>query len=269
MEIRESRCLKKRVIQRMKKRIRIIILGILLLLSLLCFAFLLYTGIYYHADASALAALESDETVQVTQTGYGWLFDGPSEKEAFIFYPGAKVEETAYAPLLHRIAEQGMDACLVSMPFRLAVFGVNKAGQVIRQHDYDSWYIGGHSLGGAMAANYAAGNPEKLAGVVLLGAYSTKDLKEDLSVISIYGSEDGVLNRTRMQEYERCLPENCGHYVIAGGNHAQFGSYGKQNGDGEASISAKEQQDRTAELILGMKRQNPVHSGSPGPERPS
>ena len=238
----------------MKKRFLLIIPGVIIML---CSAFLLYTGVYYHADASALAALKSDEYVHVTQTEYGWLFDGPSETDALIYYPGGKlfdgpsetdaliyypggkVEETAYAPLLHGIAAQDMDVCLVRMPFRLAVFGADKAAQVMRKYDYDSWYIGGHSLGGVMAADYAAGNHTGLTGVVLQG----------LHVISIYGSEDGVLNRTRMREYGRCLPADSEQYVISGGNHAQFGNYGKQTGDGEAAISAEEQQRRTEELI--------------------
>ena len=83
-----------------------------------------------------------------------------------MFYPGAKVEETAYAPLLRAIAEAGMDACLVKMPFRLAIFGVDRADRVMAAHDYERWYIGGHSLGGAMAARYAAGHASRLAGVV-------------------------------------------------------------------------------------------------------
>ena len=218
-------------------------------LVLSCMAFLIYAGQYYHSDGTARSALRSDETVAVEETEYGWLFDGPSTTDAAIFYPGGKVEETAYAPLLHCLAGQGMDACLVKMPFRLAVFGADKADQVIRKYDYDSWYIGGHSLGGVMAADYAAGNHTGLAGVVLLGAYSVKDLDESLHVISIYGSEDGVLNRTSMREYERCLPADFEQYVISGGNHAQFGNYGKQTGDGEASISADEQQRRTEELL--------------------
>ena len=118
--------------------------------------FFLYTEDYYHADRTALAALDSDDIVSVSKTEYGWFFDGPSEKDMLIFYPGGKVEETAYAPLLHLLAEQGMDICLVKMPFRLAVLGADKADQVMAQHDYARWYIGGHSLGGVMAADYAA-----------------------------------------------------------------------------------------------------------------
>ena len=65
--------------------------------------FLIYTGIYYHADGKAQAALKSAENVKVSETDYGYFFDGPSEENVLVFYPGAKVEETAYAPLL-RIA---------------------------------------------------------------------------------------------------------------------------------------------------------------------
>ena len=122
-----------------KRRLWLIPVSVILLV---CVAFLIYTGQYYHADETAHAALMSDETVTVTQTDYGWLFDGPSVEDALIFYPGGKVEETAYAPLLHRLAGQCMDVCLVRMPFRLAVFGSDKADQVMAQHDYARWYIG-------------------------------------------------------------------------------------------------------------------------------
>ena len=224
-----------------------------IVIAALCIAFLAYTEQYYHAEESAYAALKSDESVIVTQTEYGWLFDGPSETDAFIFYPGGKVEETAYAPLLHRLAKQGMDVSLVRMPFRLAVLGVNKADQVMEQHDYERWYIGGHSLGGAMAASYAATHSSQLSGVFMLAAYPSKSLDGISKAVIIYGSEDGVLNRTRLEEANRYLPNSSEIYVIEGGNHAQFGNYGRQAGDGNAAVSSEEQQQRAAEWILMNK----------------
>ena len=223
----------------------------ILVLVLLVGAFFIYTGQYYHADETALSALESDDKVTVTQTDFGWLFDGPSQNEALIFYPGAKVEATAYASLLNRIAAEGMDVFLVKMPFRLAFFGAGKATDLFSQYEYNEWYIGGHSLGGAMAANYAAEHNEKLQGVILLAAYTTKPLDDDLKVISIYGSNDGVLNIEKLEESNKYLPGNAVTYVIEGGNHAQFGNYGEQSGDKEASISAEEQQRQTVALIIG------------------
>lgn len=224
-----------------------------LVISLAFVIFLIYAEQYYHSDGTANSALRSDETVTVIQTEYGWLFDGPSESDALIFYPGGKVEETAYAPLLHHLARQVMDVCLVKMPFRLAVFGVNKAAQVIKKHDYAHWYIGGHSLGGTMAANYAATHGEQLSDVFMLAAYASKPLGENNKAIIIYGSEDGVLNQGKLEEANRYLPNHSTTYVIEGGNHAQFGNYGRQDGDGNALISAEEQQRRTVELILQNK----------------
>lgn len=233
----------------MRTRIRgwLITAGSLFVILILFFA---YTAVFSHADDQALQALISDETVTVLPTDYGVLFDGPSEDNALIFYPGGKVEETAYAPLLHRIAAGGMDVCLVKMPFRLAVFGMNRADAVMARHSYRNWYIGGHSLGGAIAADYAAAHGDALRGVILLAAYPTKELSDDLSLLSVYGTEDGVLRMAPYEKGKACWPDDSLELVIKGGNHAQFGCYGVQAGDGTASLTANEQQAMTASQIL-------------------
>ena len=209
----------------------------------------LYCAVYYHADETALAALGSGGSVSVARTDYGWLFDGPGEDAALIFYPGAKVEETAYAPLLRQLAERGVDVCLVKMPLRLALLGMDRAGTVMAEHDYARWYIGGHSLGGAVAANYASAHPGELDGLVLLAAYPTHPLGGTGTEISLYGSEDGVLDRDRLEAGRQYAPERSEELVIEGGNHAQFGSYGSQRGDGEASIPPAEQWAQAADFI--------------------
>ncbi len=233
------------------RRRRIWIPAILLGILLLCLAaFFLYTGNYYHADPAADKALVSDSDVSVSREAYGWRFDGPSEDSALIFYPGGKVEASAYAPLLHRLAAGGMDAMLVEMPFRLAVFGTGKAENVIEAHDYRHWYIGGHSLGGVMAADYAADHEDAVEGVVLLAAYPSKKLADPLTEISIYGSHDRVLNMTSMEKARGFASSDFREHVIRGGNHAQFGNYGTQRGDGTAKISADAQQQETVRLLL-------------------
>ena len=213
-------------------------------------SFLVYAGICYHADEPALKALASDGTVTVCATGYGWYFDGPSGENVLCFYPGAKVEETAYAPLLFRLAEQGVDVCLVKMPFRFAFFGANKAEEVLAAYDYPNKYVGGHSLGGAMAAVYAADHAQDLSGVILFAAYPTKDLSDVPVLVSIYGSEDGVLNVDKVREGREYAPADYTETVIEGGNHAQFGNYGEQRGDGNASVSREEQQEQTVSSII-------------------
>ena len=111
-----------------------------LLLAAVILAWCLYTADYYRADAAALQAMESND-IRITRTSYGWYFDGPSETDALVFYPGGKVEETAYAPLLSLLAEKGIDVCLVKMPFHLAIFGANAAERVMKEHSFDKWYI--------------------------------------------------------------------------------------------------------------------------------
>lgn len=212
-------------------------------------AFALYVSDYYHADETALAALVSDD-VAVEQTDFGWFFDGPSEDAALVFYPGGKVDETAYAPLLHRLARQGPDVFLVKMPFRLAVFDVNAAEDVMARYDYDAWYVGGHSLGGAMAARCAAAHGDTLDGVILCAAYLTRPLDEDLTALLLLGSQDGIVSPAQIADGRQYAPARYTEAVIPGGNHAQFGSYGPQAGDEEAAISAEEQQKQAADIIL-------------------
>ena len=223
----------------MKKNLWIISIIVLLVMVA---AFFGYTMRYYHATDTAAAALESDDVI-VAQTVFGWRFDGPADDKALVFYPGGKVDETAYAPLLHRIAKNGMDVFLVKMPLHLAIFGKNSAENIISQYDYKNWYIGGHSLGGVMAVYYAADHD--LDGVILLAAYPTKAIDEPMLIL--YGSEDGVLDLDRVKEAQQFGTVE--EVVIAGGNHAGFGNYGEQNGDRVSAISEEKQQEETADAI--------------------
>ena len=133
-----------------------ILVPVFALIDALIISFLLWASAYYRADETAIKAMQSDVTVTVEQTKSGWLFDGPSDDKALIFYPGAKVDAKAYAPLLGQLAEDEMDVYLVKMSLNLAFFGIGKAGEIVENSEYERYYISGHSLGGAMAAGYAA-----------------------------------------------------------------------------------------------------------------
>ena len=136
----------------------------------------------------------------------------------------------------------------------LAVLDMNAANGIPEQYpQVDRWYIGGHSLGGSMAASHAAKNADRYEGLVLLASYSTADLAaSDLDVISLYGSEDGVLNIDKYAEYKANLPASFEEHVIEGGCHAVFGSYVAQEGDGVPSISGEEQLQLTAQLLTAF-----------------
>lgn len=224
-----------------------------ILLCLVVAGCLWYVNDYYHSDESVQQYLQSDSTVRIEQIGDGLYLDGPGTEAALIFYPGAKVEYTAYAPLLHQLAEKGIDVFLIRMPCNLAFLGKDRADGIMEAYEYRRWYLGGHSLGGAMAAVYAAAHTEDLEGLVLLAAYPTESLRADnFSVLSLYGSEDDVLNKSKVEEGRDYMPEDYTEICIEGGNHAQFGNYGIQKGDGEASLSREEQQDQTVEAIYHM-----------------
>lgn len=228
------------------------LITLLIVALIVCTGF--YLGIYYHS-VDVENYLTSTDEIKVQDFDNGILFDGPGEKEALIFYPGAKVATEAYAPLMYKLAENGIDGFLVNMPCHMAFFGMNRAEKIMEEYDYDTWYLGGHSLGGAMIASVAAEHTGQVDGLLLLAAYTTKDLsKSDMKVITIYGSEDGVLNMDKIKEGRKLLPEGSVEKCIEGGNHAQFGSYGEQKGDGEAKISGEEQIEETVETFLENRK---------------
>ncbi len=216
-------------------------------------SFFIYTMDYYKADTEVMSVVAAarDENIKIISDGDYTIFKPNNLTDinvGYIFYPGGKVEETAYLPLLNKLAENGVTCVLVKMPLRLAVFGINKADDVYSKvPEIEKWYIGGHSLGGAMSATYAAKRTDKIAGLILLAAYPSDEV--DMPIIAIYGSEDQILNRSKL-----AIVNNV--QVIMGGNHAQFGDYGKQKGDGVSAITHEDQQAQTVELILKFIQDN-------------
>jgi len=232
------------------KKIALILISLILLIAL---SAVFYIRDTYRSDASIKNYLSGSGQTAVSETEDGLYVDGPGKEDAIIFYPGAKVEYTAYLPLFYGLAEQGIDCFLIKMPCNLAFLGQNKAERIMEAYEYKRWYLSGHSLGGAMAAAWAAGHPKRLDGLILLAAYPTSNLTEDsLSVLSVYGSEDRVLNMEKLEKGKSFMPEDYTELCIEGGNHAGFGNYGKQKGDGEARIESGEQQRQTAEAIAQM-----------------
>ena len=227
---------------------------ILAIVFLACAGFCVYyVNDYYRCEVSVDTLLDDTDTVSYDKIKEGVFLDGAGEDTAIVFYPGAKVEYTAYLPLLMELAEQGADCFLVEMPCNLAMFGMNKAGDLMESYDYENWYLAGHSLGGAMGASYVSEHLEEFSGMILLAAYPTKSLKaENFKVLSIYGSEDAVLNMEKLEEGRALMPEDYTEICIEGGNHAQFGAYGFQKGDGTAMITAEEQVQQTVEAILTL-----------------
>ncbi len=237
------------------KRSKKITIAMLILILVLIGSCALYVNDYYRADSKAIAEFEVENTVvKKVLEDDTIVYEGEVINAGFIFYPGGKVEYTAYEPLMKSLASEGVLCMLVEMPFNLAVLDVNAADGLWELYpEIEEWYIGGHSLGGSMAASHLSKNMSEYAGLVLLGAYSTADLSQTgVEVLSIYGSEDKVLNHEKYLEYKNNLPADFTELVIDGGCHAYFGMYGEQEGDGMPEISNVEQIIMTTEAIMEM-----------------
>lgn len=235
--------------RRMKKKIPMIlhvIIGIVSGLIIIAAAGGIYFGIHYGADESALALL-SDKNV--TEIDGAYFIDGDGGDDALIFYPGAKVDSEAYLPLMKRLADSGIDCFIVKPPLRFALFDISAADSIIDKYNYKHVFVSGHSMGGVAASSYASKNPDKVDGVVLLAAYPNSELNDDISLLSIYGSEDKVLDLDAYENAASNRPKNFKEVIIKGGNHANFGNYGKQSGDGKAAVTRDEQQKQTADAI--------------------
>ena len=235
-------------------RIFTVTLAVLLAISV---AFYVYAAGYYRADREKTDGFMSDMPIEKRElNGDAVAYIPPTYSEGVIFYPGGKVDPIAYEPLMKALAARGVLAVLVKMPHNLAVLKSNAADGIREQlPGVDSWYMAGHSLGGSMAASYLSKNAGEFDGLILLAAYSTADLSDKgARVLSIYGSLDGVMNREKYAEYFSNLPSDTEEMVIDGANHAGFGMYGAQKGDGTATLTNEEQIDITVNVILNFIR---------------
>ena len=234
-----------------KKRV-LLLAAIVILLAM---GMVFYLLDYYHANDTAMAELEQSAAgVEIIRKDDQIVFQPAEAKAGLIFYPGGKVAYESYAPLLEACAEKGILCVIVQMPANLAVLDQNAADGIQEEYpQIQNWYLGGHSLGGTVAAIYLEEHAEAYDGLILLASYSTADLSDyDLNVLSIYGSLDGVMNREKYAECKSMLPVSLKEVIIEGGCHAYFGSYGEQDGDGAATITPEEQQRRTVQEITSF-----------------
>lgn len=241
----------------MRKWTRIFLALIGLILVLFGVGFVVWGETPAQPMPEALAAIMSD--AQVTVTSGHWLVFKPAASQpttGLIIYPGGRVDYRAYTPDAHQIAAQGYLVVIVQMPLNLAVIDFNAAQNVQAAYpQIHHWAIGGHSLGGSMAATFAKTHPGAVQGLALWAAYpaASDDLsRSGLRVVSIFGSQDGLATGEKIDASRPLLPADTTWIKILGGNHAQFGWYGDQAGDNSASISRSDQQTQVVAATLRM-----------------
>lgn len=221
--------------------------------------FVFWASDAYPANEIALEAMESDSQVFVNAERGVIIFfpaDNPRPETGFIFYPGGKVDYRAYAPILKMIANNGYFVAVTPAPLNLAMFDVNAAARIEAGYpEIQNWFVGGHSLGGVAASSYAASHPN-IKGAVLWGSVPANDLLRvnNMPTLLLYGDNDGLISLEMYNNSRDSLPLDATFVVIEGGNHAQFGSYGEQAGDGVATISPQEQWTQTVNATVEFMR---------------
>lgn len=243
----------------MKKTWRRIGFGLLAVILIAGMGFTAWAMTPPQPEATAINSLNANQNVDFQRLGT-WLVFSPNGSEpqtGLILYPGARVDPEAYAPHARAIAEAGFTVVVVPMPLNFAFLGINLAADVINsRQEIDTWAIGGHSLGGAMAVEFAEANRTRVEGLVLWASYPAENTdlsNSDLAVLSIYATNDGLATPQDIEASRARLPQDTTWVEIDGGNHAGFGWYGPQNGDGPLQISKTEQQAQivsaTAEFL--------------------
>jgi pimeloyl-ACP methyl ester carboxylesterase len=186
--------------------------------------------------------------------------NGTPDDPALVFLPGGGVDPEAYVPLLRRIAETGIPAALVRLPWRMAFSEGAKAetwSRVERARPRlgraRRLVLAGHSRGAALAGGFAFTHAEPLSGLIMIGTTHPRD--HDLSsltlpVLKIAATRDCVADLDASKANSHNLPVATTWVVIDGGNHAQFGYYGAQLGDCSAEITRDDQQNQTLVAIL-------------------
>jgi hypothetical protein len=197
------------------------------------------------AEAPALAAMTSDGTVTVMEdtTEIVMTPTGVVSPVGVFFQPGARVDARAYAAILRPLVEEGHLVIIAKQPLGIA-FLSSAAFATVRaaHHPVSRWVVGGHSLGGLVAATdaetFAGAARDPVVGLLFFASYPATNIAQvNVAVLSISGSNDGLSTPAKIAAAKPALPAAARYQVVEGGVHAFFGDYGPQDGDGKPTTS--------------------------------
>ncbi|MCR4757622.1 MAG: hypothetical protein K5792_07465 [Butyrivibrio sp.] len=262
--------------KKIKIHARRIALAFIMLVIILAASFKIYTSNYYREDKGIVDEIADEYKDKVNaysdENGMVFIPHGQEIKAVIVFYPGGKVEYTSYNGFMYELASRGIVCILPQMPENLAFLRIN-AVEVItgnRQEETSSvegceWYLAGHSLGGVAASTYISEHAEEYAGIIMCASYPSDDLSDkDLRLLSIYGSEDHVLNKENYENAKSHWPSDSTEFVIDGGIHSYFGSYGIQEGDGVPKVTNRDQMQKAADIIVEWIEKSDVDISAEG-----
>jgi len=233
------------------RRLRSVLLGIVAVLALATIGFLVWAHIEMLGERDVALEVWQNDAVTVTSTdGTVILSPNAPNGSGLVFIPGAKVDPYAYMYKLSGIVESGTTVVITKPTLNLAFFDTRSFDQLVAGvHGVDTWTIGGHSLGGVKACMLAE-TDDRITGLALFGSYCANDLSDSgLTVVSIAASNDLLSTQDKIMDAAPKLPTDTEFAVIDGANHASFGDYGRQTGDGTATASGADVRDEITELV--------------------
>lgn len=241
------------MIRRRIRTVGLIAVG-LLIVGIACF--LAWASSPLPPDAAPLAAVRADSTLTVTESADGVVLapDRP-DGTGIVYLAGARVDPAAYADKLSGIADAGITVVIARPTLNFAIFETRPLAQFEGlAPGVSTWYVGGHSLGGVRACQYAAdARPGTLAGVILFGSYCAADLsRSGLPVLTLSATRDGLSTPAKIAAAAHLLPSDATLVTLPGADHAQFGDYGPQPGDHPATASDAQTKRAITSAVLGF-----------------
>lgn len=218
--------------------------------------FLAWAHVVYPPDRAATIEVYRSQTVSVEERGRAIIITPVTDATALsdtvlVFYPGARVDPYSYLPpLAHTAHATGLRVVIPHVALNLAVTDTRDIGELaLLAGDYRSIATGGHSLGGVRGCAQAT-NPQ-VDHLVLFASYCANDLtaRNDLRVITVLGSLDGLTDVDQVTQAASLLPGTPRTITIPGANHASFGAYGPQSGDGPPGISSSHMAEKLTDIL--------------------
>lgn len=228
-------------------------------------AMLLIAGSVFLTACSRAPMPEVEESIsKAVETSEYYLFEAanPITDTCYIYYPGGMVHEESYGPYMEMMAEKGVHSFLLRLTFDMALFETDAAdgakNSEFAKANCKKFALGGHSLGALGIAAYGQEHPED--GLVFIGGYPDESQFEEGGsmqdhkgpAINIAARNDLLATVQEVEEAKPLMPKNTEYVIIEGANHANFGYYGTQGGDGEATISREEQHELLVKYTLQL-----------------
>ncbi|PSL39324.1 alpha/beta hydrolase family protein [Labedella gwakjiensis] len=243
---------------RIRRRIVRTLLAVVLVIVLVVVVFLAWANTVMGGDREAALEVWTNDAIEVAETEHSFVLapTGDRSGEGLVFIPGAKVDPFAYARTLAGVVEDAGVTVVITKPtLNLAFFDTRPLSTFTADApDVDAWAVGGHSLGGVRACQLADGDPSvDVTGLVFFGSYCANDISASaIDVLSISGTADGLTTPEDVESAAPLLPADTTFVEIEGGNHADFGDYGVQPGDGESTIPRDDARAAITDALVGF-----------------